>query len=77
MTADALKGRFIVLDGPDGCGKSTQVRLLAEWVRGRGVKAVGFRDPGDRAGGEKIRDILLDPEHVALGTRAEMLLYMA
>ncbi|HPD47678.1 MAG TPA: dTMP kinase [Anaerohalosphaeraceae bacterium] len=77
MTADALKGRFIVLDGPDGCGKSTQVRLLAEWVRGRGVKAVGFRDPGDTAVGEKIRDILLDPEHVALGTRAEMLLYMA
>jgi len=72
-----LTGKFIVLDGPDGCGKSTQARLLAEWVRSQGVQAVGFRDPGDTAVGEKIRAILLDPEHVTLGTRAELLLYMA
>lgn len=72
-----LIGKFIVLDGPDGCGKSTQARLLAEWIRAHGIEVVGFRDPGDTAVGEKIRDILLDPEHIALGPRAELLLYMA
>jgi dTMP kinase len=77
MNQHNLHGKFIVLDGPDGCGKSTQARLLAEWIRTQGVQALGFRDPGDTAVGEKIRDILLDPDHVALGPRAELLLYMA
>ncbi|MBE0536733.1 MAG: dTMP kinase [Phycisphaerae bacterium] len=76
-TPNSLNGKFIVLDGPDGCGKSTQAHLLAEWIRAQGLDAVGFRDPGDTAVGEKIRDILLDPEHIALGPRAELLLYMA
>ena len=74
---DKLAGRFIVLDGPDGCGKSTQARLLAVWIESQGVEVVGFRDPGDTAVGEKIREILLDPEHVALCARSEVLLYMA
>jgi len=72
-----LSSKFIVLDGPDGCGKSTQAQLLAEWIRSQGVEVVGFRDPGDTAVGEKIRRILLDPEHEGLCTRAELCLYMA
>jgi len=74
---DKLQGKFIVLDGPDGCGKSTQAKLLAQWLQGKGVEASRFRDPGDTAIGEKIREILLNPEHLAMNTRTELLLYMA
>lgn len=72
-----LSGKFIVLDGPDGCGKTTQTKLLAEWLQKQKVPTVSFRDPGDTAIGEKIRQILLSPEHSAMSTPAEVLLYMA
>jgi dTMP kinase len=72
-----FKGRFIVLDGPDGCGKSSQARMLLDWLRGRGVATAGFRDPGGTAIGEKIREILLSPAHEAMTTPTEVLLYMA
>ncbi len=74
---DKFSGKFIVLDGPDGCGKSTQARLLGEWLQKQDVPAVSFRDPGDTDIGEKIRQILLSPEHQAMDTRTELLLYMA
>ncbi len=72
-----FSGRFIVLDGPDGCGKSTQVQLLVDWLAKQDVPTVSFRDPGDTDIGEKIRQILLNPEHDAMDTRTELLLYMA
>lgn len=72
-----LGGRFIVLDGPDGCGKSSQTRLLMDWLQSQGVSSVGFRDPGATVIGEKIREILLSPAHEAMTTPAEVLLYMA
>ncbi len=72
-----FSGKFIVLDGPDGCGKSTQCALLAQWLKENGVEVASFRDPGDTAIGEKIRQILLNPEHIAMSTAAEVLLYMA
>jgi len=74
---NSLKGKFITLDGPDGCGKSTQAELLARWLQEQGVPTSRFRDPGDTAIGEKIRGILLNPEHSAMSTRTELLLYMA
>jgi len=74
---DKLSGRFLVLDGPDGCGKSTQVELLAQWLDGRGIPISRFRDPGDTAIGEKIREILLNPDHLSMSTETEVLLYMA
>ncbi len=70
-------GKFIVLDGPDGCGKSTQVKLLAQWLQRQGAATKTFRDPGDTAIGEKIRGILLNPEHIKMSTATEVLLYMA
>jgi dTMP kinase len=70
-------GKFIVLDGPDGCGKSTHVHLLCEWLQRQGTAAVHFRDPGDTGIGDKIREILLSPEHERMGTMTELLLYMA
>jgi dTMP kinase len=74
---DEAVGRFIVLDGPDGCGKSSQARMLLDWLQGQGIPAVGFRDPGATVIGEKIREILLSPAHAAMTTPAEVLLYMA
>ena len=71
------QGKFIVLDGPDGCGKSTQVKQLVQWLQRQGVEVVTFRDPGDTRLGELIRDILLSPEHDRMSTRTELLLYMA
>jgi dTMP kinase len=70
-------GRFLVLDGPDGCGKSSQVRMLLDWLARRGAPAVGLRDPGGTVIGEKIREILLSPAHEAMTTPTEVLLYMA
>jgi dTMP kinase len=74
---EMLKGKFLVLDGPDGCGKSTQTRLLSEWIAEQGVDVVSYRDPGTTLVGEKIRDILLDTAHEGMGDNVEVLLYMA
>jgi dTMP kinase len=74
---ETLAGKFLVLDGPDGCGKSTQTRLLSEWIADQGVDVVSYRDPGTTLVGEKIRDILLDTAHEGMGDNVEVLLYMA
>lgn len=65
-----------MLDGPDGCGKSTQTVMLAKYLKNQGVRTSVFRDPGSTAVGEKIRKILLDPKN-HISDRAELLLYMA
>lgn len=70
-------GRFIVLDGPDGCGKSTQAKQLSQWVQESGVEVRSYRDPGTTVIGEKIRQILLDPAHREMGDNVEVMLYMA
>ena len=77
MNTEKFKGKFIVLDGPDGCGKSSQATLLKEWLESQGVSVELFRDPGGTAIGEKIRHILLNPEHIAMTTSTEVMLYMA
>ena len=72
-----FSGKFIVIDGPDGCGKTTQTKLLVDWLKKQGVDVETFREPGGTAIGEKIRQILLNPEHIAMSTAAEVMLYMA
>jgi dTMP kinase len=54
------RGLFITFEGPDGSGKTTQIRRLAEWFRERSVEPVLLRQPGGTALGERIRSILLD-----------------
>lgn len=71
------KRKLLALDGPDGCGKSTQVRLLCDFLEKQGISTVSFRDPGDTTIGERIREILLSPEHDRMGDMSEMLLFMA
>jgi dTMP kinase len=72
-----LQGKFIVLDGGEGCGKSTQARLLHEALEHRGVPVLAVHDPGATRIGEIVRAILLDPQNTDIAMRTEMLLYMA
>lgn len=72
-----LAGRFIVFDGPDGSGKSTQFARFAALCREHDVTVCEVREPGGTAIGEQIRAVLLDPANVDMSLRCEMLLYMA
>lgn len=72
-----LAGRFIVFDGPDGSGKSTQFRRFSRFVQERGLDVCEVREPGGTSIGEHIRQVLLDPANDAMDLRCEMLLYMA
>lgn len=71
-----LRGKFIVFDGGEGCGKSTQARLLSQELESTGLQPMLVRDPGSTRIGELIRAILLNPDHLEMGMRCEMLLYM-
>ena len=71
------RGRFIVLDGPDGCGKSTQATLLFEALSKEGRKVELTREPGGTPLGERVREILLGADGVEFGARAELFLFMA
>jgi len=75
--SEQLKGKFIVLDGGEGSGKSTQAALLRHALERRGCTVLSVRDPGATRIGELIRAILLNPEHTEMNMRCEMLLYMA
>ena len=57
-----MKGKFIVFEGCEGVGKSTQLRLLKEYLEKTGQKAVFTREPGGTPVGEKIRSLLLGEE---------------
>ncbi len=69
--------RFISIDGLDGGGKSSQIRLLADWLDSRGNRVVTCRDPGSTAAGDAFREILLNRHDLHLDATTEMLLYMA
>jgi dTMP kinase len=74
---DKNDGQFIVFDGGEGCGKSTQTQLLKTALESHGRRVLLVRDPGSTRIGEMIRAILLNPDHTEMGMRCEMLLYMA
>jgi len=73
----APTGLFVCFEGGEGAGKSTQSRLLAEWLRGQGREVVLTFEPGDTQVGEQIRRIVLSPETGELADRTEALLYAA
>ena len=70
-------GHLIVLEGPDGAGKSVQATRLAERLAGRGLRVTLTREPGGTRLGEQVRAILLDPSDVARGPIADALLFAA
>jgi dTMP kinase len=71
------KGRFISFEGIEGCGKTTQIALLSEYLKKRSVPHTITREPGGTAVGESIRRILLDSETIHLTTASELLLFYA
>ncbi len=73
----SLGGRFLVFEGPDGSGKTTQFRRLISACQRASVPVCEVREPGGTLVGGDIRKILLDPAHTAMSLRCEMLLYMA
>ncbi|MDO5683688.1 MAG: dTMP kinase [Propionibacteriaceae bacterium] len=72
-----MTGLFIVFEGGDGVGKSTQVRHLSEWLREQGQQVLVTHEPGDTEVGLKLRQIVLDPATGHIDPRAEALLLAA
>jgi dTMP kinase len=72
-----LSGKFIVFDGPDGCGKTTQLKNLIAKAQEAGIKIRRLREPGGTPIGEQIRELLLSTKTQNMDVRTEMLLYMA
>jgi dTMP kinase len=68
---------FITFEGPEGSGKTTQIRLLVEWLRQQGHDVVLTREPGGTDIGDQIRAVLHDPHNTAMDAGAEILLYSA
>lgn len=77
MSRHISRGYFLVLDGPEGCGKSTQAERLVERLRRHGLEATGVRDPGGTEVSEQIRQLLLSTETGEILPMTEMMLYMA
>jgi dTMP kinase len=71
------KGKFITFEGSEGCGKSTQSKLLFDHLTEKGIPAKLIREPGGVAISEKVRAILLDKNNTAMNKECETLLYMA
>ncbi len=76
-TERARRGLFVSFEGGDGCGKTTQMRRLAERLRSLGCAVVETTEPGGTRIGAQIRRILLDSAHQELCPTAELLLYFA
>ncbi|MBN1356393.1 dTMP kinase [bacterium] len=72
-----MSGFLITFEGIEGCGKSTQVRLLETRLRGEGYRIVATREPGDGSLGEGIRDILLRRSSSAIAAMTELFLLVA
>ena len=71
----AYPGLFVAVEGPEGAGKTTQVKLLADWLRDRGLDPLLTREPGGTAVAEEVRTVLLESDR--LTARTELLLMLA
>jgi dTMP kinase len=73
----ARRGRFITLEGGEGAGKSTQVRLLVAHLEERGIEVVATREPGGSPRAEELRDVLLSGAAARFGPAGEAILFSA
>lgn len=71
------KGLLITLEGPEGCGKTTQCELLYNYLKSKELSVIKVREPGGTPVGESIRNILLNPKNKNIDTLCELLLYNA
>jgi dTMP kinase len=69
--------KFITFEGPDGCGKSTQARLLAEHLEGKGLSVLFTREPGGTEIGDQVRKTLMSLSNKGMYSRTEFLLFSA
>lgn len=72
-----MKGLFIVMEGPDGSGKTTQINLLKQYLEESGYECLITREPGGTVIGEEVRQLILNPEYKEMSPVTEMLLYAA
>ncbi|MCP4250363.1 MAG: dTMP kinase [bacterium] len=75
--AEKLAGKFIVFDGPDGCGKGTQLDLLERRLTDGGCRVVRGKDPGGTVIGDRIRQVVLGYDLSEMDVHCETLLFMA
>lgn len=73
----AKRPYFVVLEGGEGSGKSTQIKLLVEWLKNEGIDTLGVRDPGGPKGAEEIRQLLLTGATDRWDKITEVLMYCA
>ncbi|WP_024832837.1 dTMP kinase [Ruminiclostridium josui] len=71
------KGLFITVEGTDGSGKTTQIKLMEEFLKSAGNEVVLSREPGGTQISEMIRDLILDPKNTDISPLTEMMLYAA
>ena len=72
-----MKGLFIVMEGPDSSGKTTQINLLEQYLKEAGYECLITREPGGTVIGEEVRELILNPEYKEMSPVTEMLLYAA
>ena len=72
-----MKGLFIVMERPDGSGKTTQINLLEQYLKEAGYECLITREPGGTVIGEEVRELILNPEYKEMSPVTEMLLYAA
>ena len=72
-----MKGLFIVMEGLDGSGKTTQINLLEQYLKEAGYDCLITREPGGTVIGEEVRELILNPEYKEMSPVTEMLLYAA
>lgn len=72
-----MRGKFITYEGCDGCGKSTQLKMLSDYLTQKGVEHIFTREPGGGKISEAIREILLNGKNTEMTDECEALLYAA
>lgn len=72
-----MSGLLITFEGPDGAGKTTQLNRVCEWFDREGIAYVRTREPGGTAISDKVRELLLNPDHTEMANETEVLLYAA
>lgn len=72
-----MSGFFITLEGPDGCGKTSQIPALVEFLRTRGVDVLSTREPGGTEIGDQVRQVIMDMRNKGMDARTEILLFQA